>query len=129
MEVLKLGPRRLLRNKGVQLASKTVLATIWSLLAKCTLASLLKRMPGENMTEIITRTFLVVLLSVAASAALSQTNQGQNNHNQGQNYQGDRAVGAPEIDPAQALSALALLGGTLAIIRGYRREEKSHAAR
>jgi hypothetical protein len=31
---------------------------------------------------------------------------------------------APEIDPAQAMNALALLGGTLAIVRGNRRKKK-----
>jgi hypothetical protein len=31
---------------------------------------------------------------------------------------------APEIDPAQALNALALLGGTVAIARGNRRKKK-----
>jgi hypothetical protein len=86
------------------------------------------------MTKTTAKTFLVVLLSLAASAALSQTErqrhdrlvdyQGQNNDNQGQNYEGGRVVGAPEIDPAQALSALTLLGGTLAIVRGYRRNKR-----
>lgn len=33
-------------------------------------------------------------------------------------------VSAPEIDPAQAMGALALLGGTVAIVRGYRRRKK-----
>lgn len=31
---------------------------------------------------------------------------------------------APEIDPGQALGALALLSGTVAIVRGYRRKKK-----
>jgi len=35
-----------------------------------------------------------------------------------------RCVSAPEIDPAQALGALTLLGGTVAIVRGYRRRKK-----
>jgi hypothetical protein len=30
---------------------------------------------------------------------------------------------APEIDPGQALGALALLSGTVAIVRGYRRKK------
>ena len=71
-------------------------------------------MPGKNMAKTTTKTLLAVLLSLIASAALSQ--------NQGGNNQG--AVSAPEIDPAQALGALALLGGTLAIIRGYRHKKK-----
>jgi len=33
-------------------------------------------------------------------------------------------VSAPEIDPGQAMGALALLGGTIAIVRGYRRRKK-----
>jgi len=33
-------------------------------------------------------------------------------------------VKAPEIDPVQALGALTLLSGTVAIIRGYRRRQK-----
>ena len=32
-------------------------------------------------------------------------------------------LSAPEIDPAQALGALTLLAGTLAIVRGYRRKK------
>ena len=35
-----------------------------------------------------------------------------------------RCVAAPEIDPAQAMGALTLLGGTVAILRGYRRRKK-----
>jgi hypothetical protein len=81
-------------------------------------------MPGKNMAKTTTKTLLVALLSLAASTALSQNNQGQDNDNQGQNYRGGRTVSAPEFDPGQALGALALLGGTFAIIRGYRRKKK-----
>ena len=35
-----------------------------------------------------------------------------------------RCVAAPEIDPAQAMGALTLLSGTVAIVRGYRRRKK-----
>ena len=35
-----------------------------------------------------------------------------------------RCVSAPEIDPAQAIGALTLLGGAVAIVRGYRRRKK-----
>jgi hypothetical protein len=34
-----------------------------------------------------------------------------------------RALSAPELDPGQAASALLLLSGTLAILRGYRRKK------
>ena len=80
-------------------------------------------MPGEKMAKTTIKTFLAALLSIAASAALSQNYQGQDNNSQGQDYQGGRVVSAPEIDLAQALGALALLGGTFAIIRGYRRSK------
>jgi hypothetical protein len=33
-------------------------------------------------------------------------------------------VSAPEINPGQAMGALSLLAGSLAIIRGYRRKKK-----
>ena len=68
--------------------------------------------------------FVVALLSLAASTALSQNNQGQNGDNQGQDYQGRHPMAAPEIDPAQALGAVALMSGTVAIIRGYRRKRE-----
>ena len=70
------------------------------------------------------KALLAALLSLAVSAAFSHNDQGQNNNDQGQNYQGGRPLQAPEIDPAQAIGALILLGGTLAIIRGYRRSKK-----
>ncbi len=34
-----------------------------------------------------------------------------------------RCWSAPEIDPGQALGALTLLAGTVAIVRGYRRKK------
>ena len=69
------------------------------------------------MAKTTTKILCVALLSLAASTAVGQNSQGQNNNSQG-------TVSAPEIDPGQALGALALLGGTLAIIRGYRRNKK-----
>lgn len=68
--------------------------------------------------------FAVALLCLGASTALSQNNQGQNDNNQGQNYQGGHLMSAPEIDPVQALGALSLLTGAVAIIGGYRRSKK-----
>ena len=91
------------------------------------------------MEKITTKTLFVALLSLAASTALSQNSQGQNNNYQGQNTTGvyeahDKMPGfsrepstymsAPEIDPAQALGALTLISGTVAIIRGNRRKKK-----
>ena len=76
------------------------------------------------MKNVTAKTFLVAVLSLAAStAALSQNYQGQNNDDQG--WSGDRTrVRAPEISPAEAMGALALLGGAIAIVRGYRRKPK-----
>ena len=86
-----------------------------------------------KMVKTTTKTLCVVLLSLAASTASSQNYQGQDNNYQGQdnnyqgqdnNYQGQNRISAPEIDPAQAMGALTLLGATVAIMRGYRRKKK-----
>jgi len=78
------------------------------------------------MVKTTTKTLYVALMAVAASTAFGQNYQGQDNNDQGQNnnYQWQHRVSAPEIDPAQALGALTLLGGTVAILRGYRRRKK-----
>ena len=74
------------------------------------------------MKSITKKNFLVALLSVAAStAALSQDNQGNNDSQGGWT---PTRVSAPEISPAEAMGALALLGGAIAIVRGYRRKPK-----
>lgn len=67
----------------------------------------------------------VALLSLASNLALAegaghQAHNHEPSHNQSRH---DRIVSAPEIDPGQAMGALALLGGTIAIIRGYRRKK------
>lgn len=71
------------------------------------------------MANTTAKTLSVALLSLTASTAVGDNSQGQNT-----NYQGQNTVSAPEIDPGQAMGALALLGGTLAIISGYRRYKK-----
>lgn len=81
------------------------------------------------MSKITTKTLVSVLLAAAAATALGQNSQGQDGNSQGQdgNSQGQHYQGwvrAPEIDPAQALGALTLLGGTVAVIRGFRRKGK-----
>jgi hypothetical protein len=72
---------------------------------------------------------------MALAANFAVANDGDEHHwaRQGHHWddrdehfcQGDdrSCVSAPEIDPAQAMGALALLGGTIAIIRGYRRRK------
>jgi hypothetical protein len=66
---------------------------------------------------------VATLLSFVALPAFWRDKHGENDNDQGQNYHGRHDVSAPEIDPAQGLGALALLGGTVAIIRGYRRRK------
>lgn len=80
---------------------------------------------------------IATLLSFVAFPALSRDNDGKNDNDlreihQGkpdvyspevENHRDGRHVSAPEIDPAQALGALVLLSGTLAIVRGYRRKK------
>jgi hypothetical protein len=74
----------------------------------------------------------VTLLSLAANFALAAGGDDQGQDNQVGIYQvhdhepwhDQGAVSAPEIDPGQAMGALLLLGGTVAILRGYRRNKK-----
>jgi hypothetical protein len=75
------------------------------------------------MKNIAAKSLLVTLLSLAASSAMSQNNQGQNNNDQGWSPTPTR-VRAPEISPAEAVGALTLLGGAIAIVRGFRRKQK-----
>jgi hypothetical protein len=67
----------------------------------------------------------VTLLSLAANLALAaggvyQAHDHEPWHDRGHD---DRVVSAPEIDPGQAMGALVLLGGAMAIVRGYRRKK------
>jgi hypothetical protein len=90
----------------------------------------------RKMANTANKAIVATLLCFAASPALSRDNHGEDDKDQGQiyhsphdkapeieNYRGRHDVSAPEIDPAQALGALALLSGTVAIIRGYRRKK------
>jgi hypothetical protein len=85
-------------------------------------------------------TISVMLLTLAGGAAFAD---GQGSNDQGQNWQGqnfgdqgnqwnnfdDRhgckrgCAAAPEIDPTQAVSALMLLGGGIAVLRGRRNKK------
>ena len=69
----------------------------------------------------------VTLLSLAANIALAEESYQAHDHEPSQHPASVSAPGtvsAPEIDPGQAMGALALLGGTMAIVRGYRRNKK-----
>jgi hypothetical protein len=75
----------------------------------------------------------VSLLALAANFAVASDQEEHHLARDGHHWDRDQhychgdnssCVSAPEIDPAQAMSALALLGGTIAIVRGYRRKKK-----
>lgn len=68
----------------------------------------------------------ITLLSLAANFAMAHDRDVVAHDRDDQGCRGDsrRCVSAPEIDPAQAIGALTLLGGTVAIVRGYRRRKK-----
>lgn len=69
----------------------------------------------------------VTLFSLATSFAVAHDRDFATPHDRDDHHcRGDSrwCVSAPEIDPAQAMGALALLGGTIAIVRGYRRRKK-----
>jgi hypothetical protein len=67
----------------------------------------------------------IALLSLAANFAVARDRNTVAQDRDDQGCRGNsRCVSAPEIDPAQAIGALTLLGGTVAIVRGYRRRKK-----
>jgi hypothetical protein len=72
-------------------------------------------------TSIASTTLLSLAANLALAAGVHQAHDHEPAHDQPQD---DHAVSAPEIDPSQAMGALVLLGGTVAVIRGYRRNKK-----
>ena len=77
----------------------------------------------KNMIKRTTTILSLLLLSSAVNSVIARDwDRGRDDDLR---CRGDRrCVSAPEIDPAQALGALTLLGGTIAIARGYRRRKK-----
>jgi heme O synthase-like polyprenyltransferase len=76
----------------------------------------------KNMKKTTTTIVSLMLLSLAANLAFGRDRDRDDDRIR---CRGDRrCVSAPEIDPAQALGALTLLGGTIAVVRGYRRRKK-----
>jgi hypothetical protein len=73
-----------------------------------------------NKTK-ITVVSLALLSLVASFAVAKEKDDGYNDNGYKDKH---HHWSAPEIDPGQALGALALLGGTVAIVRGYRRKKK-----
>ena len=116
-------PRRQLDIPGLERAARLLLLVCGIMFS----SGIRSECRVTKLTKTTAKVLFVALVSVAASVAISQNNQGQDNDNQGQNNRGRNnhgPVAAPEIDPGQAMGALALLGGTVAIIRGYRRKKK-----
>ena len=64
----------------------------------------------------------MALLSLAANFAVAHD---KDRDDKDYRCHGDsrHCMSAPEIDPGQALGALTLLTGTVAIVRGYRRKK------
>jgi hypothetical protein len=74
---------------------------------------------GPQMKKTTTRIISVSLLSLAASAAFAKGDGGDHQCR----GDGRSCWSAPEIDPAQALGALVLVSGAVAIVRGRRRKK------
>ncbi len=70
------------------------------------------------MNKTIKTVISLTLLSVAADSALARDREDFRCHDDSRH-----CWSAPEIDPGQALGALTLLGGAVAIVRGYRRKK------
>ena len=75
------------------------------------------------------RRLLVSIIAFGLSGlSLGQNGQDQNDqdqndqdqNDQGQNGQGQDGTHAPEIDPSQAVTAFALVSGSILVIRGRR---------
>ena len=70
-----------------------------------------------------TKTFVVSLALLSLVASLAAAKEKDETYND-RCDDGRHCWSAPEIDPGQAVGALSLLGGTVAIIRGSRRRKK-----
>ncbi len=69
------------------------------------------------MNKTITTIVSLALLSFAADSVLAK------DHEDVRCHESRHCWSAPEIDPGQALGALTLLAGTVAIVRAYRRKK------
>jgi hypothetical protein len=63
-------------------------------------------------------TISVMLLTLAGTSAFADERDHRWRH-----CEGRACVAAPEIDPTQAVSALMLLGGSVAVLRGRRKKK------
>jgi len=92
---------------------------------------------GIKMNKTKIGMFALALLSFSANSALAKDSRAdyrppsqhfapprdRDDRNDRCHDDGRRCLSAPEIDPGQALGALTLLAGTVAIVRGYRRKK------
>jgi hypothetical protein len=86
---------------------------------------------GPHMNNTTPKIIAIGLLSLTASLALAKGDDGQGGNGQGgykedhHHCRGDarQCWSAPEIDPSQALGALVLVSGAVAIVRGRRRKK------
>jgi hypothetical protein len=62
---------------------------------------------------------LLTLLSFVSNFTVARDRGDDENYH----CRGGHCLSAPEIDPGQALGALTLLAGAVAIVRGYRRKK------
>lgn len=67
-------------------------------------------------------TISVMLLTLAGGSAVADDG-GFDHHRHDDHCRGRACVAAPEIDPTQAVSALMLLGGSVAVLRGRRKKK------
>jgi hypothetical protein len=75
------------------------------------------------MKKLLGSLFLTICLTVAPLAADNgKGNNGNGNGNGGSNNDGGSGGSAPEINPASAASALALVGFSVIAIRGRRKK-------
>jgi hypothetical protein len=74
-----------------------------------------------KMSKIQFSMVALALLSLTTNFALAKDRDDRQDHQC--HGDGRHCLSAPEIDPGQALGALTLLTGTLAIVRGYRRRK------
>lgn len=65
-------------------------------------------------------TISVMLLALAGTSAFADE---RDKDHRWKHCEGRSCVAAPEIDPTQAVSALMLLGGSVAVLRGRRKKK------
>jgi len=68
-------------------------------------------------------TISLALLTLAGTSAFADDKPFDNKDHHRHHCRDHACVSAPEIDPTQAVSALMLLGGAVAVLRGRRKDK------